>query len=654
MRDAMNTPTTDIDPFEGMLRERLHRLADHAPTTVPLPNDVRVTAVEPRRGRRVAGIGATIALVAGGIGLTTVALQGAAEPGGADSPEAAVREFADALAAEDLLGMIDVTLPEEVTALRAAFDEMTAEAQRVGLLGAEFALDGVAGVDVTVDGLALTTRELGSDLVAVTSTDGVVGAAFDATAFPLGRLIDDPAVVRIDSASASVDLAGSDLTLVTMRRSGRWYVSFGMSIAEAIWHPATQPESMGLVAEGSATPEAAAETFYRRLAQLDVASATRLVAPGEGDVFRRYASLWLPPVQRELIGAQDEGLTIGLTDLQFERVVDADGRVTVRPVAFTISGTTPAGWADQPSGIVRVDEYPTLIDSYDGSGAWILEPGVVPPATVDGLGDPLPYESDAVQQLYRDGAYNSTWADPDGSIQPFDDPNPAPAVPQPFRIERRDGCTTASGTPFSDVLAYTPGFERLDDATVRSCGDGDPSGALTGLFLFVGGRGFTNLPPVTLVEDGGEWFVSPIGTIAAQALETMRSLPDDANIVDVPILPYWAGAMARADLDRTLQYTASDDVPAACRAIAEPDGSGGLRTVADPALADVRACAAALGYSSGLGSTEVTVDSGSETSGWSAVPPATDTATGTATDTATGSTSGFETGVPASTAPATP
>ena len=84
----MNTSTSstpDLDGFEQMLRERMHRLADHAPVAVALPNDVRVSAVEPRRHRRAAGIGAVIAVLAGGVGLSTVAFQGAAQPGGADS-----------------------------------------------------------------------------------------------------------------------------------------------------------------------------------------------------------------------------------------------------------------------------------------------------------------------------------------------------------------------------------------------------------------------------------------------------------------------------------------------------------------------------------------------------------------------------------------
>ncbi len=618
----MNTPTTELDGFESLLRERLHVLADHAPTRVPAIGDVNVIPIgSGRRGRRAAGIGATIAVIAGGVGLTTMALQGAAEPGGADSPEAAVREFADALAGEDLLGMIDVALPEEVTALRAAFEEAASEAQRLGLLDEAFALDGVAGVDVTVDGLALRTDSIDTDLAAVTSTDGRLGATFDAAAFPLGRLIRD-ADARITNGAAARDMAAEPFTLVTLRREGRWYVSLGMTIAESVrsGRGDALPDSLGLIAQGSSSPEAAAEAFYQRLADLDLAGVAALAAPGEGDVFRRYASLWLPPVEDALTGSRADGLTVSLSGLHVERVVDADGRITLAPTEFVIEGTVPASWGAQTSeGPTRTPGAPTLVDSNDGRGAWILDADAVVPATVDDLvGEPSPYESDEVLAVY-DRPFNSTWVNPDGTIQPLLDVVPASMGPTPFRIERSGGCTMVMGSPFSEMVAFSSDSEQLGDGSYRACDDGDVANVASALLLVRGGGALLTLPSVAVVEDGGEWFVSPIGTIAAQILEPIRALPDDVNAIDVPLLPYALGASSRDDLDRTFQYTT--DVPPACTAIVEPGGSGALRTIADPALADVRACANAMWFDNGgLGTS---VEEGSET----VAPPAVDVET---------------------------
>ncbi len=626
----MNTPTTELDGFERLLRDRLHDLADHAPTSVPAIGDMRVGAPEPRRRRRVAGIGATIAVIAGGVGLTTISLQGAAEPGGADTPEAAVREFAEALAGEDLLGMIDVALPEEVSALRAAFDEASAEAKRLGLLDEAFALDGVIGVDVTVDELALRTDTIASDLAAVTSTDGRLGATFDAATFPLGRLVRD-ADQPIANGSAARDLASDPFTLVTLRRESRWYVSLGMTIAETIRtdNGASLPDSSGLIATGASSPEAAAEAFYQRLAALDLRGAATLAAPGEGDVFRRYASLWLPGVEDAIAGQRANGLEVSMSGLEFRRSVDRDGRVTLIPDQFVVEGMLPGGWTGESVDTAGLPDWnpawPTLVDSGDGRGVWIVEPGVLP-TTVDDLdGDPLAYESSEVMAVRES---NFTWVLEDGTIQPFgnqDDSMAEPVVsePTPFRIERIDGCTVATGSPFFEMVMFSPAAENLNGGTVRACDDGGSANILGATLLLRGSGSLLNLPAVSVVEDDGEWFVSPIGTIAAQVLEPLRALPDDVNAIDVPLLPYALGASSRDDLDRVLAEVT--DLPPECEAIVEADGSGGFQVVADPAIEPVRACSELLFYSDGSvfgGSFETGIESGVEVGVESDSPPA--------------------------------
>ena len=92
MPDQHPTPQHTPDGFETLLRQRLHQLADHAPTTVHSLDEIRVRHARPdrarrdRRHRRTAGIGATVAALLGGIGFTVVALNGAGSAGAA-SPE---------------------------------------------------------------------------------------------------------------------------------------------------------------------------------------------------------------------------------------------------------------------------------------------------------------------------------------------------------------------------------------------------------------------------------------------------------------------------------------------------------------------------------------------------------------------------------------
>ena len=92
--------TPDDTPFEHLLRERMHRLADHAPATVRSLDEVQVSHLDRRRSaaasrqdgrhRQTAGIGATVAALVGAIGFTAVALNGAGTAG-AETPEDAVR-----------------------------------------------------------------------------------------------------------------------------------------------------------------------------------------------------------------------------------------------------------------------------------------------------------------------------------------------------------------------------------------------------------------------------------------------------------------------------------------------------------------------------------------------------------------------------------
>ena len=123
----------ELAETETLLRQRLAQLADHAPTTVRLAGEVPVVATNRpvRQRRRVGAIVAVTALIGAG-GFTTYSFLGAANDTGAATPEEAVTTFVSAMEHEDLLGMIDVTLPEEVSVLRGAVDSATSDAKRVG------------------------------------------------------------------------------------------------------------------------------------------------------------------------------------------------------------------------------------------------------------------------------------------------------------------------------------------------------------------------------------------------------------------------------------------------------------------------------------------------------------------------------------------
>ena len=371
-----------IDPelgeIETLLRRRLNELADHAPVTVRQPHELTVsppTDAVPNRRRRAAGIGATIAVIAGGIGISTVAFQGASNPGGADSPEEAVREFAEAAEREDVLGMIDVALPEEVTALRAVFEDATNEVERVGVLDESFSLAAVAGIDITLPGLTLTTENVAADLAVVTATGGTANATFDPTVFPLGSVVREVLGDELAASELSQPLGATDpsVMLVTVARDGRWYVSLGFTVAEyarvaagAAFPPPTTIEPVGLD-----SPEAAALTFYEHLAALDLEGAMATMAPGEGDALLRYSPLFLPSATAAIERGRADGLTVSISDVEFETSGSGDHQ-TLTPVSFVVAGTVPWTWG---SGMVADPTLPTIVYAMDGRY------GVVPPVS---------------------------------------------------------------------------------------------------------------------------------------------------------------------------------------------------------------------------------------------------------------------------------
>ena len=124
---------------ETLLRQRLAQLAEHAPTTVWMPDEVPVVAVKRRRRnrRQLGAIAAVTALVGAG-SFTTYSFLAAGNDGGAATPEEAVTTFVSAIEHYDVLGMIDVTCREEVGVLRDAVDSTTSDAKRLDLLGDDF------------------------------------------------------------------------------------------------------------------------------------------------------------------------------------------------------------------------------------------------------------------------------------------------------------------------------------------------------------------------------------------------------------------------------------------------------------------------------------------------------------------------------------
>ena len=605
---------------ETLLRERLAQLADYAPATVQLSDEVRVVATNrgARRGRRAGVLAAVTALIGAG-GFTTYSFLAASNDGGAATPEEATSAFVSAIEHEDLLGAIDVTLPQEVAELRFAVDSVTADAKRVDLLADNFDTTGVQGVDVSVDDLALSTEFLEGGLARVTATSGTVTATFDPQTFPFGDKVRAVLGDNLDIGSASSTFGNGDpiALLMTVERGGRWYVSLEYTIAEYVRQAAgwEVDSAVSRTPVGFDSPDEAVTGFYDRLASLDLAAAMDTFAPGE-DAMAWLAQGWLADAQNAIDRGRLDGWSVGISGLRYETTGDGD-HLTLRPTAFKIEGTVPAGFGADTSGNAD-PSLPTVVTAFDGSGFTLVPPGQVP-ATIEGL-----QFTDTFPSVEGNLGYNFTEADADGNITPLVFPTAPTGDPTQFTIERADDCTTFTGganSIFGLGSAHLPNVKPVDGG-FQVCGTNGLLGTV-GLLL---SSGDTELVPISVVRTGGKWYVSPLGTILASATTTVHQAAASSSLFDSPLAPYFFGGFSRSFLESYVVGHSADSVTAACLpALTVVDGKiDGV--VADPPPAAVKACSdLSLSSSSSSGSSSgeatVTIDTIAPTQAPEATPP---------------------------------
>ncbi|MGZ4673567.1 MAG: hypothetical protein ACXV8K_12975 [Ilumatobacteraceae bacterium] len=515
---------------ESLLRQRLAQLAEHAPTAVWMPDEVPVVAIKQRgRNRRQLGAIAAVTALLGAGGFTTYSFLAAGNDGGAATPEEAVTTFVSAIEHSDVLGMIDVTLPEEVGVLRAAVDSTTSDAKRLGLLGNDFDTSGVKGLDVSFNDLRLDTNYLEGGLASVTATSGTFHASFDPNAFPFGSklraLLDQGQ--HASSHSSSLGTTNTPALLMTVQRAGRWYVSVEYTIAEYIRRSAgwEMPAPVTRSPVGFDSPEAAANAFYDRLAALNLPGVLEIFAPGE-DAMAWLAQSWIDNAQEAIQHGRADGWAVAVSALTYETIGSGSHR-TLNPVTFKLQGTVPATFAQASS---------------TSSG----------PAVSTG------------------------------------DPMPPTGAPQPFTIERADGCTTYLGDGVKNVfgLGDSPLFKPVDGG-FQLCGTG-PVGAVSLLLI---STGVAELPAVSVVESGGKWYVSPLGTALASVSTSLHDVDSGSSLFDSPLAPFLYGGLGRGYLESWVVGHSADSIDPTCLPALTVANGTVTGVVADPSPQAVRACA---------------------------------------------------------------
>jgi hypothetical protein len=166
--------------------------------------------------------------VAALVGVAGLAIASVFGNGGAGSPEGAVRQLADAVSHKDPLAAIDVLSPTEVRSMRDTVKGATNRAADLKIVNDASAP--LAGVDLSVDHLQLSTEQLAPGYTKVIVTGGELSA--DAHTAQLSKLLQDATRnANPSDTKTTVNLAklarDEDLPtfVVTVRREGRWYVS---------------------------------------------------------------------------------------------------------------------------------------------------------------------------------------------------------------------------------------------------------------------------------------------------------------------------------------------------------------------------------------------------------------------------------------------
>jgi len=239
-----------------------------------------------RRGRSVVAASGIAAL----LGVATLSISALVGGTGADSPEAAVRQLADAISHEDPLAAIDVLSPVEVRQLRATVDAASRKAEELELV--ESAAVPLAGIDLSVEGLELDTEDMAPGFAKVYVRGGRITGAVDSSGVSalvrraMGEASPEPGEVDL----ASLD-AGVTPFVVAIQHDGSWYVSAAYTVLENLrvandGLPADLGSARAAASSlGAASPEAAARDLLDAVAAKNWRRVIELAPPDELPVY---------------------------------------------------------------------------------------------------------------------------------------------------------------------------------------------------------------------------------------------------------------------------------------------------------------------------------------------------------------------------------
>ena len=312
-----------------------------APGTVDLRSETAVRSGG-IAGRVVAGAVGAVLLV-GGVAFAATQM---GNDGGASDPEAAVQEMFDALADEDVLGLLATLDPGERDAISGPVERLFEELERLEVLDDSFDLGGVDGIDLEFEDLTFRSEPVRDDLVRVHLTGGTASFAVDTDEIPIGDFLVDTfdrfgveyrGIQESDSEAIDPDQTGD--TFIVARDTGDgWRISLGYTAVEAARLDSGAPvpaAGAGLTPIGADSPEEAVEGFLQAAVAIDVEGAVARLSPSE---LRAVHDYWPVLVDdADLPSADDVDAAIELTDLELRSTTDGNrGLVFVDSIGIDV------------------------------------------------------------------------------------------------------------------------------------------------------------------------------------------------------------------------------------------------------------------------------------------------------------------------------
>jgi len=271
---------------------------------------------------------------------------------GADSPEAAVRELAEAASAEDPLEALALLPPEEVSAMDDLFEATAGAAEDAG--GVADADDALAGLDIEVDDLELEVEELSDDVARVIVRRADLSASVDpddladdlreqiedeenggdpleagSSSFEVSDDPDDDGFLGISTYDEeSGEEEHTPPFVMTVRRDGRWFVSPLYTAAEYARLEAGLDEvdfdaEPSEDADGADDPEEAVQELVDAVSQADTGDTVSNLPPDQLRVAYDYEDAVRELVAEELSGSW----TLDVTDIELDVEEDGDRAV---------------------------------------------------------------------------------------------------------------------------------------------------------------------------------------------------------------------------------------------------------------------------------------------------------------------------------------